>query len=273
MNGHNKFKILVIDDEKSNIIALTEILISDYKVLAVRNSLEAAKTAEEELPDLILLDILMPEKDGYTVLTEIKAAEKTKNIPIMFITGLGSINAEKKGLALGATDYITKPFHSSIVKLRVRNQIKILEQYRTIEKLSMIDQLTGLPNRRSFEERLVLEWNRAVRERMPISILIIDIDNFKYYNDFAARWGGEEFIVLLPGSDSIGAALIAGQIREVAEETTVTLRDGASANVTVSVGINTQKVTPNCDIDNFIHYADYALYAAKVSGRNRINIY
>ena len=120
-------RILVIDDEKSNIIALTNILNTEYKVYAVRDSREAVETVEKDMPDVILLDIIMPEIDGYEVISALKSSEKTRDIPVIFITGLNSAEAEEKGLALGAADYITKPFHSAIVRLRVQNQIKLIE--------------------------------------------------------------------------------------------------------------------------------------------------
>ncbi|MCL2805991.1 MAG: ATP-binding protein [Treponema sp.] len=130
MSKTKKYSILIIDDEKSNIIALADILNTEYRVHAIRNSKEAAETAEEDLPDVILLDIIMPEMDGYAVIAALKKSEKTRDIPVIFITGLDNNEAEEKGLALGAADYISKPFHSSIVKLRVRNQIKLIERVR-----------------------------------------------------------------------------------------------------------------------------------------------
>ncbi|MCL2638708.1 MAG: response regulator [Oscillospiraceae bacterium] len=126
-------KILIVDDEKSNIIELTHILGDDYETYIVRDSRETMETAEQVMPDVILLDILMPEMDGYEVLAKLKESEKTNNIPVIFITGLNSADAEEKGLSLGAADYITKPFHNAIVKMRIKNQMKIIERY-AIEK-------------------------------------------------------------------------------------------------------------------------------------------
>jgi len=127
-NARSKLSILVVDDEKANIIALTSILSSQYRVLALRDSRDTVKAAEDNMPDIILLDILMPEMDGFEVLTALKSNDKTRFIPVIFITGLDNIEAEEKGLMLGAVDYITKPFHSAIVLLRIKNQIKILER-------------------------------------------------------------------------------------------------------------------------------------------------
>ncbi|MCL2722352.1 MAG: ATP-binding protein [Treponema sp.] len=130
MNKQKRNSILIIDDEKSNIIALSNILNTEYSVYAVRDSREALEAAEKDIPDVILLDILMPEMDGYAVISELKKSEKTRDIPVIFITGLESKEAEEKGLALGAVDYIQKPFTTAVVKLRVLNQIKLIERQR-----------------------------------------------------------------------------------------------------------------------------------------------
>ena len=133
-NGERKNKVLVVDDETANIIALTNILSPEYNVLASKNGKDAIALAHEHMPDVIMLDVLMPGMDGYEVITELKKSEKTQHIPVIFITGLDNIEAEKKGLALGAADYIPKPFHSDIVKLRVQIQIKLVNHIRTLKE-------------------------------------------------------------------------------------------------------------------------------------------
>jgi diguanylate cyclase (GGDEF)-like protein len=209
----------------------------------------------------------MPEMDGYAVLVELKKNEKTQDIPIIFVTGLSHSDYEEKGLTLGAADYITKPFSSAIVKLRVLNQIKMQEQLRIINKLSMFDQLTGLANRRSFDIRQKSEWDRAVRAQYPLSVLMIDVDRFKNYNDtyghlqgdvalqtvanvltdtlkrssdFPSRWGGEEFVVLLPNTDLSGAVNIAEKIRENIENTIIHAPNSLVTKITVSIGVNSE---------------------------------
>jgi len=141
MSKPDKYSILIIDDEKSNIIELTDILEADYEVLAVRDSCAALQSAERKLPDVILLDVIMPEMDGYEVIEALKKSEITRDIPVIFITGLDSIDAEEKGFLLGAADYISKPFHSAIVKMRIKNQVNILErqrQYSIVEHSSQL---------------------------------------------------------------------------------------------------------------------------------------
>ena len=297
MDKTNRKSVLVVDDENSNIIALTHILSNEYTIYAAKNGKNAIAAAEKYLPDVILLDIIMPEMDGYEVLAAFKASEALQNIPVIFITGLSNSEAEEKGLSLGASDYIAKPFSPAIVKLRIRNQIKMLEQLYTIERLSMIDHLTDLPNRRSCDIRINTEWNRAMRDRTPLSILMLDIDEFKNYNDtyghnqgdkalisaastlaetlkrssdFAARWGGEEFVVLLPGTDLNGAYDVAEQIRRNIEETEVPFIDKRSTKITISIGINTLEFGHNLTIEEFIYGADAALYKAKEMGRNKV---
>jgi len=130
MNKTNKNTVLIIDDESNNIIALKKILETEYNVFAEVDSLEAVETVAEILPDIILLDVIMPDMDGYDVINILKSTENTKDMPVIFITGLDEIYAEEKALTLGASDYILKPFNSGIVRLRVRNQIKLLERLR-----------------------------------------------------------------------------------------------------------------------------------------------
>ena len=130
-----KHSILIVDDEKSNIFTLTHILNQEYTILVAKDGEDAIEVAEKYLPDLILLDIIMPDIDGYDVITELKKSDKTRNIPVVFVSGLHDVLDEEKGLFLGAADYISKPFSAAIVKLRVKNQISMLEYIRTIEEL------------------------------------------------------------------------------------------------------------------------------------------
>jgi diguanylate cyclase (GGDEF)-like protein len=292
-----------VDDEKLNITALTHILSSKYTIYAAKDGLDAIETAKELLPDIILLDIIMPGMDGYEVITALKSAEETRHIPVIFITALNSPEDEEKGLALAAADYIIKPFSPAIVKLRIRNQIQMLNQLRTIELLSTTDQLTGIHNRRSFDNRLDSEWNRAMRDSTPLSLLIMDLDRFKKYNDtyghqqgdealkaatniftqtlkrssdFVARWGGEEFAALLINTNSSEALNIAEKIRTNLENAIITSAKGTATSMTISIGINTvipQTNMHGCTIDSFISGADEALYIAKETGRNRVSLY
>ena len=295
--GKTKNTLLIVDDEEANLKTLTHILDSNYGIYTATSGENAIEKAKKYLPDLILLDILMPGMDGYQTLSEIKKCEELQNISVIFITGLDSDEDEEKGLALDAADYITKPFTALNVKLRVRNQIQIINQLRTIERLSMMDQLTELPNRRNFDERLHMEWNRAIREHTPVTIMVIDVDHFKNFNDtyghqqgdlvlqivaktfpqtfrrstdFAARWGGEEFAILLPNMPLDGALIVAEKIRAAIENAVIPCVDGSAVQVTVSIGVNSRIPERGDTIDTFFSGADKALYTAKETGRNRV---
>jgi len=298
MNTGKENSLLIIDDEKVNLKILTHILSPEYTIYTATNGATGIKIAREYMPDLILLDILMPEMDGYETLSELKTFEKTRKIPVIFITGLDSEKDEEKGLALDAADYIIKPFSSLIVKLRVRSQIQMINQLRTIEYLSMHDQLTQLPNRRSFDERLSMEWNQAIREQTPISVLMTDLDKFKKFNDlyghqqgdvvlqvvakvlpqslrrpgdFVARWGGEEFAVLLPNTPLCGALESAERIRSEVEKADIPCADGSTLKITISIGVSSQMPTRDSSIVHLLSSADKALYDAKQAGRNSVH--
>ena len=288
---------MIVDDSETSVVALTGILSPDYSIYAARNGQEGIEAAKTHLPDVILLDVIMPEMDGYETIAVLKSLESTREIPVIFVSGPSSPEHEEKGLALGAVDYISKPLSPAIVKLRVRHQIQIQNYIRTIEHLSRLDQLTEMPNRRSFDERFFSEWKKSKRDKTPTSVLMIDIDDFKKCNDtyghlqgdivlktiaqvitrtlhrpgdFAARWGGEEFIVLLPDTDANGAMTVAEQLRNNIENAVVPLSDGQKAKVSVSVGVNTQESSADSSIDDFINFADDALYTAKRDGKNRV---
>ncbi len=295
-----RYSLLIVDDRASNILALANILKAEYDIFVSKNGRDAIRVANEKLPDVILLDIVMPDMSGYEVISVLKREERTRNIPVIFISGLNSVDSEEKGLALQAADYITKPFSAVIVQLRVRNQIKIISQMRAIEEMSMTDQLTGIPNRRSFDARLELEWNRAVREKTALSLLMADVDNFKPYNDthghqqgdaalraiagsfsksikratdFFARWGGEEFSILLSDSGHVEALNMAELVRKEVSETKILDESGNEANVTVSIGVHTVFPALENKIEKFVAGADAALYAAKQAGRDCVREY
>jgi len=298
MTETSKNSVLIVDDETSNIITLTNMLSGDYNVFAAKNGAAALKAAKELMPDVILLDILMPDMDGYEVISYLKGSEETRGIPVIFITGLDTAEAEEKGLLLGASDYITKPFNTAIVKLRVQNQIQFSSQYNIVRALSLVDELTGLLNSRGFDYRLRLDLNRAKREQSPLSIVLVDIDELKSFNDnygyehgdaviqttakiikqklkrsidLPARWGGGKFIALLPDTDVYGAFEVAEQIRKNVEEAHYPA--DFETKVTVSIGINIYMPDRDANVQDFISGAGNALYAAKRAGGNMVRKY
>jgi len=300
MENQKKNSVLIVDDELLNLKMLRSILHEEYTVYTAKDGLEGIDMAVANNPDLILLDIIMPEMNGYEVLASLKANSSTWSIPVIFITGLDSKAEEEKGLSMDAADYISKPFSPGIIALRVKNQIQIVNQIRTIEKLSYLDQLTQIPNRRSLDQQILSEWGRAIRDQIPLSLLMIDVDKFKVYNDtyghlqgdivlrtvagtilqtlqragdFAARYGGEEFCVLLPGADLIGAMKVAEQVREAVKSLIIPCENGISSKVTISVGVHSLVPKVTDTIPELIAKADQALYIAKEAGRNCVREY
>ncbi|MCL1935267.1 MAG: diguanylate cyclase [Defluviitaleaceae bacterium] len=293
--------ILVIDDSKSNIIALTHILKDNYNVLATKSGKTGISIAIDQKPDIILLDIIMPEIDGYEVLKELKNNNATRHIPVIFISGLNTEEDEEKGLILGAVDYIAKPFSATIVNLRINNQIRMLKQMETIERLSKTDILTNLPNRAAIEDVLKIAWERSRQNLSPLTILMIDIDNFKSLNDtkghiygdrvlkyisgvlnsslkrdldFVGRWGGEEFIAVLENSDLDCGIMVSEKIKENLKLFKRRKSDSfIEEDITVSVGIFTGTAGPNLFIEEFVDKADQALYIAKRTGKNKYVVY
>ena len=299
MAEQKEFTILITDDEKFNLDILGSILSPLYNIMIAKSGERALEIAKQNAPDLILLDVVMPEMSGFEVITKLKESNDTVNIPVIFITGLTDPADEEKGFFLGAVDYITKPFNRSIVKARVNTHIKIIDQMRTIERIGLIDPLTKIANRRGFENRFVADWGGAIRDQTPISFFIMDIDYFKRYNDtyghhqgdialrtfaetaaqsinrskdFVARWGGEEFVGLLPNTDIKGAAEVAESIRKNAEKLQILTEDGEMTGITVSIGVNSIIPTKDTSSDDFMSKADQALYKAKETGRNRVEL-
>ncbi|MDO5520420.1 MAG: diguanylate cyclase [bacterium] len=292
-----KHSILIIDDSVVNINALYIMLKEQYQVLVAKSGKEGIKQALNEHCSLILLDILMPEMDGFEVLDILMKNPKTKSIPVMFITCLNDDQYEEKGLRLGAVDYITKPFNPSVIKAKVKNHIELFEYRRAIENIAMLDGLTAVPNRRSYNETVEQYWRNALESGTKISIAILDIDCFKQYNDnyghlqgdnilkkvaqvlkeslpsetdFVARYGGEEFVVLLWGYEEKDAYQIMDQMRKNVKALRIEhLHSRAEKVVTVSIGGNTI-VPKNHEIEKFVDSVDKRLYRAKSLGRNQV---
>ena len=286
----------MVDDEKQNRLLLTELFEGEYKVIQAKNGLQALERARSHAPDLILLDVLMPEMDGMATIRALKREDATRNIPVIFITALDSPTDEEQGLNLGAVDYIAKPFHPSIVRVRVRNHLQIVHQRRLLEQLAALDGLTGIPNRRRFDESYALEWRRCQRAGQPLSLVVADVDHFKAYNDtlghaagdrvlqevaavlrqcarrpgdLAARYGGEEFVLLLPETGAQEAQMLAEELRAKLEARGLTHpASPVGASVTLSIGgASTTPMQAEAD-PAFFPLADAALYQAKASGRN-----
>lgn len=289
--------ILIVDDEKQNRDMLAELFKDDCRIILSKNGFQAVERAQEQKPDLILLDVMMPEMTGYQVIQVLQQDDETRQIPVIFISALDSPADEERGLDLGAVDYITKPFHPSIVRKRVRNHLQSVHQRHLLENLAMIDSLTEIANRRRYTEVLESEWRRGARSGSPLSLAIIDVDHFKAYNDhlghaegdhvlreiarclssfvrrpgdLAARYGGEEFVLLLPNTDATAAAHIGHEIRACVEALQLPHPSSpVNRYVTISLGGMTVQPSGGQVDPRFFLEADAALYAAKAEGRNR----
>ena len=295
---NTEFTLLIVDDEKQNRLLLTELFGSTYKIIQAKNGVQALEKARQHRPDLILLDVLMPEMDGMGVLRELKRDDATRLIPVIFITALDSATDEENGLNLGAVDYISKPFHPPIVRVRVRNQLQLLHQRRLLEQLASLDGLTGIPNRRQFDATLLKEWHRCQRNRQPLSLIVADVDFFKKYNDalghaagdrvlqevaatlrqaarrpgdLVARYGGEEFVLLLPETDATSAQALAEGLQQLLHSKAFAHPNSSLGPwLTMSMGGNTIVPSPTALDPEFFALADAALYRAKHQGRNQV---
>jgi diguanylate cyclase (GGDEF)-like protein len=293
-----KYRILIVDDERSNRKLLSELLSEEFDVVLAKNGSQVFQFLNgEQVIDLVLLDIMLPDMDGYEIIKRMKNNDNQKDIPVIFITVLDSAEDEEKAFQLGAVDFITKPFHPSIVKLRVKNQINLIEQKQMLEEMAGIDGLTGINNRRSFDTIYQKEWQKILRYKDPLSLIMIDVDFFKNYNDFyghgagdavlkeiakaiknqlnrpediVARYGGEEFVVVLPRTEKNGAMQKAEKIRKAVESLAITHEKSDCADVvTISLGgVTHEKEDGNPEA--FLKQSDEMLYKAKSEGRNRV---
>ncbi|MBF0152784.1 MAG: diguanylate cyclase [Magnetococcales bacterium] len=296
--GESQPKILIVDDVLSNIDLLHQALGEEYEVLFATHGQDALIIAATENPDLILLDVMMPEMDGYQVCRRLKAEEGTRHIPIIFVTALTEEADEARGLLLGAIDYLTKPISVPILQARVRNHLELKKRGDLLERLAMMDGLTGVPNRRRFDETLEREWRRCLRAMRPLSLVLVDIDHFKLFNDhyghtlgdrclkkiatamaktqtrsadLVARYGGEEFVCLLPEIASEGAQASARRMQEAVASLCIPHQASPTAeHVTLSLGVATMTPSRLRVPGHLIEAADGFLYQAKGAGRNRL---
>lgn len=291
-------RILIVDDDLSNARLLARIFDDSYDVLCTTDGEHALELARDAHPSVILLDVMMPGIDGFEVCSRLKADDDTAEIPVIFITGMGDFSAETRGLKLGAVDYVTKPISPAVVKMRVRNQIELKQARDQLTQLAITDGLTALGNRRHFDDVLEKEHARLARNDAELSLIMLDVDHFKRYNDayghgrgddclravaqviaeamlrpadLGARYGGEEFACVLPETDAEGARAIAEEIRARVEA--LRIPHGCSDTsdyVTVSVGVATERCQPGGSPLALVEQADRQLYRAKQSGRNQV---
>jgi diguanylate cyclase (GGDEF)-like protein len=292
--------VLIVDDQRLNVRLLGAALQGDLDIgEAADGEAALARARQVPQPDLILLDITMPGMDGYEVCRRLKESDETRHIPVIFATAKDDVADETRGFELGAVDYINKPFKLPVVQARVRTHLRLKRQSELLERLVTIDGLTEIPNRRRFDEQLEVEWQRGIRHQQPLSVILMDVDHFKLFNDnyghaagdrclcavakglesalgrasdLVARYGGEEFVAVLPNTDLDGARLVAEKMRAAVEALAIPhAHSGAGSVVTISLG-GAAVVPPHEGLvtGDLSHAADQGLYAAKESGRNRV---
>lgn len=308
-------KALVIEDTATSQAVICHLLERlGIQPIQARDGLTGIVSFEKEQPDLILLDIILPGIDGFEVARRIRAMEKPGEwTPIIFLTALTKDEDLERGIEAGGDDYLLKPVSEVVLGAKVRAMQRIIQMRhsllvltrkldsanRELTRLSAVDGLTGIANRRQFDEALLREWRRCLREREPLSLLMVDVDYFKQYNDgyghqagdeclkvvagtlrsklrrpadIVARYGGEEFAAVLPDTSSEGAILVAEAMNSAILQLGIPHEGSAFGTLTVSVGVATLVPAQVEGLPRLLSAADWALYEAKREGRNCVRV-
>ncbi len=292
--------VLIIDDDITTIKLIAESLQNEFTFsFAVTG--EKGLALAEKLPDVILLDIKLPDIEGFEIIRKLKQNEMTHPIPVLFISSVTDIQNQEKGFELGAVDYVIKPIEIPVLKMRIRTHARIRKQAIALENLVATDSLTSLANRRKFDEVLEQELARSKREKADLSFLLIDVDNFKAFNDnyghgkgdeclinvarvlrksilrpgdLVARVGGEEFAIILPDSDKEGAIEVAKRaIQKLTDMHISHAFSDVAEYVTISVGIVTMDSGSSMTPAQLFDRADEALYEVKAKNKNGYKMY
>jgi diguanylate cyclase (GGDEF)-like protein len=292
-----KPRLLIVDDQPANIQALYQVFAADYQVFMATSGPQALGLCRDQQPDLVLLDIQMPGMDGFEVCRQIKADAALQDLPVVFVTAHSEPQVETQGLEIGAVDFISKPFNPAVVRARVKTHLTLKLQGDLLRQMVFIDGLTGVYNRRYFDERLALEFHRAKRNGSMLSLMVVDVDYFKRYNDcyghlagdealravaatlrgqlkrpgdLVSRYGGEEFACILPETDLAGALCLAQEMEAAVRAAQIAhARSDVCAQLTVSLGVASWRPQGNRLAEELIVAADQQLYLAKSKGRGR----
>lgn len=294
-----KPRLLVVDDQTIHIQVLYRALSADYQLFMANSGEQALRVCRDQLPDLVLLDVVMPDMDGFEVLQQLKGKPETTDIPVIFVTAHGGDEIETQCLQAGAVDFIPKPVNPSVVRARVKTHLTLKFQSDLLRDMAFIDGLTGVSNRRHFDDRLAAEWGRAQRSGSALSLILLDVDFFKNFNDhyghqagddclrqiakvlkaelkrptdLVARYGGEEFVCLLPDASLEDAMAMAERLLQAVKTRGIAhLYSDAAPVVTVSLGVATRAPElGNMQSAKLLALADEQLYQAKRTGRARV---
>lgn len=285
--------VLAVDDASVNLQLIATVLKdAGFQVLLATSGAQALAIARSKQPDCILLDVMMPEMDGFDVCRRLKSDDVTRMIPVIFLTALSDTESVTRGFEVGGVDYVPKPFRRPELVARVRTHVQIRRMTETLRLQSVTDGLTGLQNHQFVVEQLEIERERSSRYSQPLSVIMMDVDHFKRVNDnyghtfgdevlrglariirstirdidFAGRYGGEEFMIVLPNTPLEGGRITAERIRAAMNE-----KQRESAQwPTVSAGI--AEFIPGESLIKLVNRADELLYEAKHLGRNRVVI-
>jgi diguanylate cyclase (GGDEF)-like protein len=292
-------RLLIVDDQPLNIRLFHEIFHADHEVFFATSGEGALEFCHTNRPDLILLDVVMPGLDGYEVCRRLKQDERTREIPVIFVTAQSDASEEEDGLAVGAVDFIAKSASANVMRARVATLITLSRQTDLLRRMARVDALTGLANRRHFDETLNSEWRRCTRSEKPLSLVLIDLDHFKLFNDqyghqagdaclrqvatclkgafsrcydLVARYGGEEFVCVMPETPSEGAVAKAQALEKAVRALQIPHIQSAVAEgiVTISIGVATATPRVGDESAALVLSADRLLYAAKHAGRGRV---
>lgn len=295
---HGKPKLLVVDDQPDNIQLLVQAFAGDYQVFMATSGQQALAVCQSDPPDLVLLDVLMPGMDGFAVCSHLKAQAATAHIPIILVTARPDAGQETHGLGLGAVDFISKPVNPAVVRARVQTHLTLKFQSDLLKKLVLLDSLSGVFNRRYFDQQLASEWARAARSRLSLSLVLLDVDQFSAYNerhgyqagddclrmiavtlksvlrrpaDVVARFGGEEFACLLPDTSHEDAQTLALEMEHRIRQLGLPYGGGHGAGVvSVSVGVGTRVSPHSGQASDLLSLASAQLELAKSHGPGQV---